>query len=67
MRKSTWRQDTPRDELVAILSGIRGHLLNISEGTVTGEKAQASARKADALAQDLFDLGDGYLPKTWEA
>jgi len=64
-RDPRWRQENPRDELVAIWQGIQGHLLNIMDGTVTGDKVIGSAVHAYGLLRQIFRLGHLYLPESW--
>lgn len=32
LRKTTWRQETPRDQLVVLLGSLEGNLLNLQDG-----------------------------------
>jgi hypothetical protein len=55
------KQSNPRDQLVAILSGLEGNLSNVQEGTTAQDQMM---HKIAWLIEDLKVLGQ-WLPTEW--
>ena len=67
VRRKTWRQATPRDQLVAVLGAARGIASNLAEGMYPLEidVRQKSLELDDLLEQcvELTTMVDGVWPQ----
>jgi len=61
-RKRRWRQGSPRDELVVVLNAIRGHLSNVTDGTI--RDPNKIEEKVSGFLDDVESLG-ALLPAEW--
>lgn len=68
-RKEHWRQDTPRQQQVALLQCILGHIRNCEEGRITPEQLLerlTSNPVTGNLAEEVMEL-TRFIPDTdWE-
>lgn len=61
-RLDTWRQDTPKMQLDALLGALKGELSNIDDDI----NPEQSLRRAEKWISQIQQLGKNYLSESWE-
>ena len=61
----SWRQNNPADQMVAVISAVRGYASNLAEGIYDLEKCEEVYSKLDDLSQQLLELIKFLPPTEW--
>lgn len=62
MRKPTWKQDTPKEQAVALIAAARGWLSNLEDGT---NDPVDVAKAVNCVLDDLLALTRNNMQQAW--